>query len=152
MRRAPRGTTDRVATRRGGAVPQLVELDRGDPHADITDHDAYTMGVPHATFLRLREEDPVSFTEEPDGRGFWSVTRYEDVLFVSRRTDLFSSEKGIRLEDMTPEECEARRTVMEMDPPQHSRYRRLVSRPFSPRAVAAHEEAVRSLAAQLRAD
>ncbi len=126
-----------------------TELDLGDAHADITDHDVYVKGVPHATFQRLREEDPVSFTEEADGRGFWSVTRYEDVLYVSRHTELFSSAKGIRLEDMDDEECEARRTIMELDPPQHSRYRRLVSRPFSPRAVAEYEDGVRDLARQV---
>lgn len=129
-----------------------TELDLGDAHADITDHDVYTRGVPHATFLRLRTEDPVSFTEEADGRGFWSITRYEDVLYVSRHTELFSSAKGIRLEDMDDEECEARRTIMEMDPPQHSRYRRLVSRPFSPRAVAEYEGAVRDLAREVLAE
>src|SRR6516165_515438 len=91
----------------GRPVALAAELDLGDAHADITDHDVYTRGVPHATFLRLREEDPVHFTEERDGRGFWSVTRYEDVLYVSRHTELFSSAKGIRLEDMDPEETEA---------------------------------------------
>ena len=79
-------------------MAQALELDLGDAHADITDHDVYVNGVPHATFRRLREEAPVSFTEERDGRGFWSVTRYEDVLFVSRHTELFSSTQGIRLE------------------------------------------------------
>jgi cytochrome P450 len=132
-------------------VALAAELDLGDAHADITDHDTYVRGVPHATFLRLREEDPVHFTEEADGRGFWSITRYDDVLFVSRRTDLFSSAKGIRLEDMDQEETEARRTLMEMDPPQHTRYRRLVSRPFSPRAVAEYETAVRDLAREVLA-
>jgi cytochrome P450 len=130
-------------------VTLATELDLGDAHADITDHDVYVRGVPHATFQRLRDEDPVSFTEETDGRGFWSVTRYEDVLYVSRHTELFSSASGIRLEDMDAEECEARRTIMEMDPPQHSRYRRLVSRPFSPRAVADYEGAVRDLAREV---
>ena len=129
-----------------------TELDLGDAHADITDHDVYVRGVPHATFQRLREEDPVSFTEEHDGRGFWSITRYEDVLYVSRHTELFSSASGIRLEDMDDEETEARRTIMEMDPPQHSRYRRLVSRPFSPRAVAAYEASVRDLAREVLAE
>jgi hypothetical protein len=130
-------------------VAAVIELDLGDSHADITDHDVYTKGVPHATFLRLRTEDPVSFTEEHDGRGFWSITRHDDVLFVSRHTELFSSAMGIRLEDMDLEETEARRTIMEMDPPAHSRYRRLVSRPFSPRAVADYEASVRELARQV---
>lgn len=127
-------------------MSQVTELELGDEHADLTDHDVYVTGVPHATFLRLRDEDPVSFTEERDGRGFWSITRYDDVLYVSRHTELFSSAKGIRLEDMDPEETEARRTLMEMDPPQHTRFRRLVSRPFSPRAVAEYEGSVRALA------
>lgn len=129
-----------------------VELDLGDEYADITDHDVYTRGVPHATFRRLRDEEPVSFTEERDGRGFWSVTRYEDVLYVSRHTELFSSAQGIRLEDMDAEETEARRTLMEMDPPQHTRYRRLVSRPFAPRSVAEYEGAVRELARSVLED
>jgi hypothetical protein len=107
-------------------VPGAIELELGDAHADITDHDTYVQGVPHATFLRLREDDPVSFTEEHDGRGFWSITRYDDVLYVSRHTEQFSSAKGIRMEDMDDEETDARRTIMEMDPPAHSRYRRLV--------------------------
>ncbi len=116
-------------------------------HADITSHDTYVAGVPHATFARLRRDDPVSWTPEPDGgRGFWSLTKYDDVLYASRHTELFSSAQGIRLEDMTPEETEARRTLMEMDPPDHTRLRRLVSRPFSPRSVAEYEEAIRDIA------
>lgn len=122
-----------------------VELDLGDDRADIVSHDTYLRGVPHATFARLRRDDPVSWVDEPDGRGFWAVTRYHDVLAVSRRPEVFSSAQGIRLEDMTPEECEARRTIMEMDPPQHTAVRRLVSRPFTPRGVQQYEALVRSL-------
>ena len=55
---------------------------------------------------------------------------------------------GIRLEDMDAEETEARRTMMEMDAPEHTRLRRLVSRPFAPRSVADYEGAVRDLAAR----
>jgi hypothetical protein len=130
----------------GGRVTGTIELDLGDDRADITSHDTYVAGVPHATFARLRRDDPVSWWDEADGRGFWAVTRYDDVLTVSRRTDVFSSAQGIRLEDMTPEECDARRTMMEMDPPQHTRYRRLVAKPFSRREVWAYEAAVRALA------
>ena len=84
----------------------MIELDLGDDHADITDHDTYVLGVPHATFARLRRDDPVSWWEDGDG-GFWAVTRYQDVLAVSRQTELFSSAQGIRLEQMAPDECEA---------------------------------------------
>ena len=120
---------------------------------DITSHDVYVEGIPHAEFMRLRREEPVSWTEEPSGgRGFWSLTKYEDVLYASRHTELFSSRYGIRMEDMSEEETEARRTLMEMDSPEHTRLRRLVSRPFTPRAVTSYEDAVRDLAKEVLAN
>lgn len=118
-----------------------------DQLADITSHDTFVHGVPRATFRYLREHDPVHWTEESgDGRGFWSLTTYDDVLFASRNTEIFSSRQGIRLEDMDPEETEARRTLMEMDSPEHTRLRRLVSRPFAPKSVNEYEDSVRQLA------
>jgi cytochrome P450 len=120
---------------------------------DITSHDTYVEGVPHEVFARMRAQSPVAWTEEADGgRGFWSLTKYEDVLYASRHTELFSSRFGIRMEDMDEEETEARRTLMEMDSPEHTRLRRLVSRPFTPRAVASYEEAVRDLAREVIAN
>lgn len=121
--------------------------DRGAPDADITDPETYTRGVPHAAFERLRRHDPVSWWDESDGgNGFWAVTRYDDLLHVSRNVDVFSSAQGIRLEEMTPEEAVARTTMMELDPPQHTAYRRLVSKPFSRREVYAYEHSIRLLA------
>ena len=72
----------------------------GPDDADITSHDTYVDGVPHATFTRLRTEDPVHWTEEQDGSGFWSSLRYDDALAVSRDVETFTSSKGIRLEEM----------------------------------------------------
>ncbi len=119
----------------------------GSDDADITDPDTYVSGVPHATFERLRRDDPVSWWDETDGgSGFWAVTRYDDLLTVSRGFSTFSSAKGIRLEEMAPEEAAARTTMMEMDPPEHTAYRRLVSKPFSRREVYAYEKAIRILA------
>jgi cytochrome P450 len=118
--------------------------------ADITSHDTYVDGVPRDTFRYLRDHDPVHWTEESDGgRGFWSLTKYDDVLLASRSTDIYSSRFGIRLEDMDEEETEARRTMMEMDSPDHTKLRRLVSRPFAPRSVAEYEDAVRALVAEI---
>jgi hypothetical protein len=118
--------------------------------ADITSHDTFVNGVPRATFRYLRENDPVHWTEESNGgRGFWSLTTYDDVLFASRNADVFSSRQGIRLEDMDPEETEARRTLMEMDSPEHTRLRRLVSRPFAPKSVNEYEDAIRQLAVEV---
>jgi cytochrome P450 len=118
--------------------------------ADITSHDTYVDGVPRDTFRYLRDNDPVHWTEESDGgRGFWSLTKYDDVLLASRSTDIYSSRFGIRLEDMDEEETEARRTMMEMDSPDHTKLRRLVSRPFAPRSVAEYEDSVRALVVEI---
>ena len=123
--------------------------DLGPDDADITSHDAYTSGVPHATFERLRRTDPVHWTEEVDGAGFWSILGYRDALSVSRDVETFTSSKGIRLEEMDAEQTEARRTMMEFDPPEHTRLRRLVSRGFTRRTVETFEDAIRSLAADV---
>lgn len=123
-----------------------VDIDLGEAFADITAHETYLNGVPHATFKHLRDEDPVSWWDEPEGSGFWAVTRYDDVLAISHQPRLFTSTRGIRLEEMSEEETLARRTLMEMDPPEHTAYRRLVQPPFLPREVAAYEEAIRLLA------
>jgi cytochrome P450 len=130
----------------GPAVDGLTDL--GPDDADIADPDTYTAGVPHATFRRLRRDDPVSWWPEDHagGRGFWAVTRHADLLVASRDVETFSSAQGIRLEEMDAEESAARRTMMELDPPEHTAYRRLVSKPFSRREVHAYEQAIRLLA------
>ncbi len=123
--------------------------DLGPDDADITSHDAYTSGVPHATFQRLRETDPVHWTPEADGSGFWSILRHDDCLQVSRDVATFTSTGGIRLEEMDEDEAAARKTMMEMDPPEHTRLRRLVNRGFSRRSVEGFEDEIRALAAEV---
>ena len=123
--------------------------DHGDADADLSSHDSFTSGVPHATFTRLRQEDPVHWTPEAGGAGFWSVTRYHDALAVSRDTETFTSTKGIRLEEMDDDQIEARRTMMELDPPEHTRLRRLVNRGFTRRTVESFEDSIRALAAEV---
>ena len=118
----------------------------GPTDADIVDPDTYVTGFPHATFERLRRHAPVSWWPEPDGKGFWAVTGYDDLLAVSRDTATFSSAQGISLEEMAPDDFAARRNMLEYDPPEHTRYRRLVSKPFSRREVWAYENALRGLA------
>ena len=124
-------------------------IDRGPDDADLTSHDAYTAGVPHATFDRLRRDDPVHWTPESDGSGFWSILRYDDALDVSRDHETFTSTRGIRLEEMDDDQLEARRTMMEYDPPEHTRYRRLVSKGFTRRSVESYEAVIRELAAEV---
>ena len=124
----------------------VLHADLGDPDADITSHDTYLSGFPHAAFARLREESPVAWIEEGDGSGFWAVTKHADVIEVSRDYNRFTAARGIRIEDMADDELVARRTLMEFDPPEHTRLRRLVQPGFSPKVVASYEEAFRRLA------
>lgn len=128
-------------------APYLDDL--GPDDADITSHDTFVPGVPHATFARLRREDPVSWWDETDGAGFWAVTRYADAVRMSQDHETFTSSRGIRLEEMDPDQLEARRTMMEYDPPEHTRLRRLVSRGFTRRVVETYEDAIRRLAADV---
>src|ERR671918_509631 len=123
----------------------ILDQDLGDPYADITSHDTYLEGFPHAAFIRLREEDPVSWVEEGDGSGFWAVTKHADVVEVSRDFQRFTAARGIRIEEMDTDELEAKRSMMEHDPPEHTRLRRLVSSGFTPKVVATYEEAFRRL-------
>lgn len=122
----------------------------GPDDLNIIDPGSYASGFPHATFERLRRTDPVSWWDESDGgKGFWAVTRYEDLLGVSRNTAVFSSAQGITLEEMEPDDFLARRNMLEYDPPEHTRYRRLVSRPFSRREVMGYEAAIREIAREV---
>jgi cytochrome P450 len=124
----------------------ILHQDLGEAHADLASHDTFVRCVPHATFARMRHEEPVAWVEESDGSGFWAVVRHADVEMVSRDFARFTASRGIRIEDMAPDELEARRTMMESDPPEHARLRRLVQPGFTPRVVATYEEAFRRLA------
>ena len=92
---------DRPGRQAGGERGRAVTVPPGDANADLTSHDTYTAGVPHATFARLRREEPVSWVDEADGSGFWAVTRYRDIIEVSRNVETFTSRRGIRLEEMS---------------------------------------------------
>ena len=125
--------------------PYLDDL--GPDDADLTSHDTYVTGVPHATFERLRRDDPLSWCDEQEGSGFWAVTRYRDCLEVSADFQRFTSTRGIRLEEMSDEETAARRMMLELDPPEHTRLRRVANRGFTARVVLTYEQAIRELAA-----
>jgi cholest-4-en-3-one 26-monooxygenase len=113
--------------------------------------DAWAQGVPHDAMETLRREAPVFRHAEPDGPGFWAVTRHADVVAVSRDTTTFSSELGSTfIDDQTDEAlAQIRLTILNMDPPKHHRYRRLVNRGFTPRMVARLVETIEKRAARV---
>ena len=125
----------------------LMQFDSGEEFADIVSHDTYVAGVPHSTFKRMREQAPVQWVDEDDGSGFWAVTGYPELLEVARDYKRFTAELGIRLEEMDAEVTDARRSMMELDPPRHTRLRRLVQRGFTKRMVETYEASFRLLTA-----
>jgi cytochrome P450 len=113
---------------------------------DLTDLETFVDRTPHDWFKRLRDEAPCHWQDERAGRGFWSITRYEDILAMQKQPLLFSAGVGgTSLDDLTPEQVEARMSLLDMDPPRHTRLRALVNRGFTPKAVRVYEDRVRGL-------
>jgi len=110
------------------------------------DNDAFADRVPHETFELLRREAPVHWYDWEHGKGFWSITKYDDIVTVLKDWRTFSSETGATaLEDLDPDQLEARKSMLDTDPPEHSRLRAIVNKGFTPRAVAAYEDLLRDL-------
>lgn len=120
-----------------------------DGHADLTSHDTFVAGSPHNTFKRLRAEDPIHWTEWPDGEGFWSITRHADILELNKNPAVFSSEHGIRMEDQSPEEVVARRTFQEIDPPEHMKTRIKLAKAFSKGVIEEFNTEIRELCVEI---
>jgi len=92
-------------------------------------------GHPWDQYEWLRANAPVFWHDEPDGPGFWAITKYDDIRAISRTPKIFSSyETGVMLPDPDPMGLYAQRLMMlNMDPPQHDRFKLLVSRGFTPK-------------------
>lgn len=92
-------------------------------------------GHPWDQYEWLRANAPVFWHDEPDGPGFWAITKYDDIRAISRTPKTFSSyETGVMLPDPDPMGLYAQRLMMlNMDPPQHDRFKLLVSRGFTPK-------------------
>ncbi len=122
---------------------------------NLLDLDVFASGPPHDWFSLLRAEAPVYW--HPDGAdgGFWAVTKYDDIVTVARNPALFSSsyERGgtvvLGHSGIEAQSVEAPRVINTMDPPEHLRYRRLVTGAFAPKAMDALEGAIRSGTATL---
>ena len=115
---------------------------------DLVDPDNYVEGIPHEWFAYLRKEAPVSWQREPaPNRGFWAVTRYDDLVEVHRNWQTFSSELGaVSLEELDDEQLEIRKTMIDTDPPRHSALRAICTKRFSARGVGRYEDFIRDVA------
>ena len=113
----------------------------------LHDLDLFQRGVPHETFAELRANAPVSFHHDPASPGFWSVPRHADVVAVNRDNQTFSSHlKATLFWEMEEADLAQQQLMMlNMDPPMHTRYRRLVNKGFTPRMVGDLETHIREM-------
>ena len=125
-------------------IGQVCELDRWE---------TFQNGQPNDTFTRLRKEAPVYWHEEylSFENGFWALTKYEDIVRVSKDPKTFSSAKpGILMTYGDPEQGDPVATaalisnMIAMDPPQHQVYRKMVSPQFGPKSVREIEKGLRN--------
>jgi cholest-4-en-3-one 26-monooxygenase len=127
---------------------------------DLLSREAFVERVPHEWFDHLRAYAPIYKHPEPDGPGFWAFTRHEDVGHLNRLWQELSSEQArggvVGLEALDAEAAarqeefnQAGRMMLTMDPPDHTRYRKLVNRGFTPRAIRSLEDHLREIAVKV---
>ena len=120
-------------------------------HIDLVSASSYADGHPWDQYAWLRANDPVHWHEETDGPGFYAITKYDDIRMISRQPGTFSSyARGVMLAEADEMGLFAQRQMMlTMDPPQHDRFKLLVSRGFTPKNAALLTERVAQLASDI---
>jgi cytochrome P450 len=126
----------------------MVDVNEVDLESvDLMDDGWHADGPPHALFDRLRSECPVHPGRSADGTRYWSLTRDADVTEVSRDTATYSSHRGGIF--LHPDQVAAldlnRNVLLYKDPPEHSKYRKILAKVFTPKAVKALEPTVREV-------
>jgi len=121
---------------------------------ELTDAELWLDGPPHETFKQMRSGCPIHWTESfelfPEEPGFWSVTTADDVHTVSRDFKTYSSERGGVLVAAAGFPLElAQAMFIGMDPPKHDRLKALFQAGFTPKRIAAHEDAIRAIAVRV---
>ena len=141
MSEAVKTTIPPVApTSRGqaGADPYSIPLDR----IDVSDSELFETDTHWAFFERLRKEDPVHYCAGSDFGPFWSVTKFDDVVYVEKNPELFSSTGSIIIGDPDPE-FPREPSFITMDGPRHDAHRKVCQPPVSPRNLALLEPLIR---------
>jgi cytochrome P450 len=127
---------------------------------DVIGPDTYAAhGYPHAAWKRLRRESPVHWFDLPGGVGFWAVTKRSDIVWISKQPQRFLNAPRLAIfERGSPPEGEREfvRHLLNMDPPEHAKFRRAASSWFTPRAIerrrAEVERITRDLLAEMAGD
>jgi cholest-4-en-3-one 26-monooxygenase len=120
----------------------------------VGERELWLHGAPNELFAQMRTECPVHWTERitefPEQAGFWSVTTAEDVHTVSRDWRTYSSEVGGVTSTNIAFPLELTRAMfIGMDPPQHDRVKALFQAGFTPKRIAAHEDAIRAIVVEV---
>jgi cytochrome P450 len=115
---------------------------------DLLDIAVFSRSEEHALFRRLRQQTGLAFNAEPDGPGFWSVTRYADVVAAARDHGPLISGQGTQIKDRRAE-GHGHPSVHNSDPPLHGRLRAIVLPSLSRQQVEARSARIAGIAARL---
>jgi len=132
----------------------MATVGRDIESVELTDSELWLDGPPHEVFREMRSGCPIHWTESfelfPEEPGFWSVTTADDVHTVSRDWRTYSSERGGVLVAAAGFPLElAQAMFIGMDPPKHDRLKALFQTGFTPKRIAAHEDAIRAIAVRV---
>lgn len=121
------------------------------PHIDVLDPEIFQGGAPHEAFAELRKQGPLVWHEagELADNGFWLVTQHKEIDFISKNPKLFSSWERTCFMQGSDEMGDIellRMMIINMDPPDHIKYRRIVRKMFTPAAINSHEDSLRQYA------
>jgi len=118
---------------------------------DLLSPDSFASGQPHGQFDWLRTNQPVAWHDEPNGAGFWAVTRHADVWAVDRDFQTYSSEPTIMITDPLADAGSfgPHKMMLMMDPPEHTGFRKLIRSEFTEPAARLRGERIRQLARQI---
>ncbi|MGB2239564.1 MAG: cytochrome P450 [Pseudomonadales bacterium] len=119
---------------------------------DLLDPATFRGGHPASVYDYLLAEAPVYWHDEPGGPGFWVVTRYQDVYDIGRNAAVFSSSPTIMIQDPTRGaggRSGEHQMMLMMDPPEHTSYRKLISRAFTQGPAKAYDHRIKALATRI---
>lgn len=121
------------------------------PTIDLVSARSYRGGHPWDQYAWLRAHDPVHWHAEDEGPGFWAVTRYDDIRRISRQPQTFSSfARGVMMAEPDEGSLLAQQQMMlSMDPPQHDRFKLLVSRGFTPKNARSLEARITEMSREI---
>ncbi len=125
-----------------------------DSYEHLVDPDYYELhGYPHDSWRELRADQPIRWMEREQGDSYWALTKHEDITAVGRQPEIFSSESPVvRGQEMIDTPSELPRVLIQLDPPDHQKYRELVSKRMTPRKVSKFHDDIDEIAIRILAD